>query len=184
LDASYELFTSKCIFDDCTDEQARIFLTAFLDRSLSVGWSVSIQLSKLLAVRGRLVSNLMEPLLTTLKWNSHGDYVLFLSYLAVRDGGATLAVRLLDEVSEDARDGLFLACYRLKSEELDRKLIGKFIEWDAEGWDGSGTGELHALQQFIAKWIGLYPYHDLERVIRLYFKHIFNLVQTLSSHDS
>jgi hypothetical protein len=184
LDASYDLFTSKCIFDDCTDEQARMFLKAFVDRSLSVGWSLSIQLSKLLAVRGRLVSDIMEPLLTTLKWNSCETRVLFLSYLAVRDNGAALAARLLDEVPDDGRDGLFLACYRLKSEELDRKLIGKFIEWDAEGWDGSGTGELHALQQFIAKWIGLYPYHDLERVIRLYFKHIFNLVQTLSAHDS
>jgi len=33
------------------------------------------------------------------------------------------------------------------------------------------TGELYALEQFIAKWLDLYRFGDLEGVIRLYFKH-------------
>jgi hypothetical protein len=171
LDARYNLLTSECILDNCTDEQAKTFLAAFLADDLAVGWSVSEQLSKLLAVRGGLVSETIEPLLTTLDWNSCGAHQLFLSYLAVREDGAALAARLLDQVPQDARDGLFLACHRLKSEELDRKLIAKFVEWGAGRWDPGATGELYALEQFVAKWLGLYPYRDLEGVIRLYFKH-------------
>ncbi len=82
-------------------------------------------------------------------------------------GGAALAGRLLDQVPEDGRDGLFLACYRLQSEKLDRKLIEKFTKWGEEGWCLGATDELYALEQFIAKWLGLYPFEDLEGVIRL-----------------
>jgi hypothetical protein len=171
LDARYDLFTSECIFDDCTDAQAETFLAAFLAHGFAVSWSVSEQLSKLLCVRGRLVSENIEPLLRTLDWRSCATHQLFLSYLAVRADGAALAAQLLEQVPEDARDGLFLACHRLKSEELDRKLIAKFAEWGAGRWDPVATGELYALEQFIAKWLGLYPYRDLEGVIRLYFKY-------------
>jgi hypothetical protein len=171
LDARYDLFTSESIFDDCDDERARMFLEAFLADRLAVSWSVSEQLSKLLATRGRLVRSRVEPLLTTLDWTTCASHQLFLSYLVVMDDGAVWASRLLDQVPEDGRDGLFLACYRLKSEALDRKLIGKFVEWGAGPWTPTSTGELHALEQFIAKWLGVYSYRDLEGVIRLYFEH-------------
>ncbi len=171
LDARYNLFTSECIFDDCSDTQARLLLEAFLTNRLSVSWSVSQQLSKLLSKRGRLVKEIMDPLLEKLDWSCCSAEQLFLSYLAVRDDGASWAARLLDEVREDFRDGIFLACFKLKSEELDRKLIKKFIEWEAGHWSAGSTGELHALEQFIGKWLGLYPYADLEGVIRLYFRH-------------
>jgi hypothetical protein len=171
LDARYNLFTSESIFDDCSDAQVKMFLGAFLAHGLSVSWSVSEQLSKLLASRGLLVSDTVDPLLTTLDWSSCGTHQLFLSYLAVQHDGAVSAERLLDRVPEDCRDGLFLACHRLQSEELDRKLIAKFVEWGAGPWSPSSTGELYALEQFIAKWLKLYPYRDLEGVIRLYFEH-------------
>jgi len=180
LDARYDLFTSECIFDDCSETEAKVFLEAFLAHKLSVGFSVSEQLSKLLSTRGRLVSESMEPLLTTLDWSSWAGHLLFLSYLAVRDDGASLAARLLDQVPEDGRDALFLACHRLKSEELDRKLIAKFMEWGAGAWDPGATGELYALEQFIAKWLGLYPYRDLEGVIRLYFEHRGETANTIT----
>ncbi len=171
LDARYNLFTPECIFDDCDDTRAKMFLEAFLSHGLSVSWSVAEQLSKLLSSRGHLVSDTIDPLLATLDWRSCGTHQLFLSYLAVRHDGAALAERLLERVPEDCRDGLFLACHRLRSEPLDRKLMGKFVERGAELWSPSGTGELYALEQFIAKWLGLYSYRDLEGVIRLYFEH-------------
>jgi hypothetical protein len=171
LDARYDLFTSECIFDDCSDAQAKPLLESFLRNRLSVSWSVSEQLSKLLSKRGRLVSETMDKLLEKLDWSCCSAEQLFLSYLAVRDDGASWAARLLDEVREDFRDGLFLACFRLKSEELDRKLMKKFMEWAAGHWCPGSTGELYALEQFSAKWLGLYPYSDLEGVIRLYFRH-------------
>jgi len=107
-----------------------------------------------------------------MNWATIGEHLLFLSYLAVREDGAAWAARLINEVPEDGRDGLFLTCYKLQSEELDRLLMAKFVEWNTDGWTGHDTGELHWLQQFIAKWIKLYPYEDLEAVIRIYFKHI------------
>lgn len=171
LDARYDLFASECIFDDCNDKQAKVFLDAFLGDCFSVSWSVSEQLSKLLSKRGRLVSERMDPLLKTLNWGSVSSHQLFLSYLAVRDDGAAVASDLLDIVPEDARDGLFLACHRLRSESLDRKLMKKFVGWSAEQWCPGSTGELYALEQFVAKWLRLYPYADLENVIRLYFEH-------------
>lgn len=171
LDARYNLFTSECIFDDCSDSQAKLLLDAFLANGLSVGWAVSEQLSKLLSKRGRLVSQTMDQLLESTDWSCCYAEQLLLSYLAVRDDGATCATRLLDIVREDFRDGLFLACFRLKSEHLDRKLMEKFTEWGAADWCPTATGELYALEQFIAKWLRLYPYADLQGVIRLYFKH-------------
>ena len=80
-----------------------------------------------------------------------------------------MAEQLLDRVPEDCRDGLFLACHKLQSEKLDRKLIAKFMEWGAGPWSPGATGELYALEQFIAKWLRLYSYMDLEGVVRLYF---------------
>jgi len=171
LDASYSLFAPKCIFDDCDEDRAKLFLESFLANKLSVGWEVSVQLSKLLSQRGQLISKTFDPLLTTLNWESISTHLLFLSYLAVREDGVTLALKLLDKVPEDGRDGLFLACHKLQSAELDKKLMKKFVDWEAEGWSPSSTGELYALEQFIARWLGLYPYQDLEDVIRIYFIH-------------
>jgi hypothetical protein len=162
LDARYDLFASECIFDDCNDSQAKLFLQSFLADGLNVSWSVSEQLSKLLSIRGRLVSGSIDPLLSTVDWSSISTRLLFLSYLALRQDGATLAMKLLDVVPDDGRDGLFLACYRIQSEALDRMLMEKFLEWN-EDWG-------YPLEQFIAKWLRLYPYPDLERVIRLHFK--------------
>ena len=171
LDARYSLFSSQCIFDNCSDVQVKLFLESFLTKNLSVGWSVSEQLSKLLSKRGHLVSEIIDPLLRTLDWKSCSTHLLFLSYLALRNDGDSMALKLLDDVPEDGRDGLFLACYRLHSKELDQKLMKKFLVWESDGWSPSSTGELYALEKFIAKWIKIYPYQDLEGVIRLYFNH-------------
>jgi hypothetical protein len=174
LDARYRLFTPECIFDDCTDEQAKSFLESFI-QGLSINWELSIELCKLLSRRGHLVAGTVEPLLASVDWiNFTFNRQLLLSYLAVRKEGDTLAERLLDQVREDFRDGLLLACYRIESEMLDRKLMKKFLQWEAQDWSAGSTGELYALEQFIAKWLEDYPYAELEPVVRLYFKHCGN----------
>jgi hypothetical protein len=168
LDARYRLFTPDCVFDDCTDEQAKSFLEYFI-QGLSINWELSIELCKLLSRRGHLVTETVEPLLASMDWSSFTfNRQLLLSYLAAMNGGNTLAERLLDQVQADFRDGLLLACYRLQSEILDRKLMKKFEQWEA---DLGGTGEIYALEQFIAKWLKNYSYAELEAVVRLYFKH-------------
>jgi hypothetical protein len=175
LDASFELFTSRGLFDAATDEQATFFLNSFLDQNFHCGWGLSEQLSKLLSVRGHLVAPRMTAMFDSLlqKDSWVGTYQLFLSYLAVHPDGAKFAIQLLDRVDQDCRDGLFLACHRLNSEELDRKLMQKFQEWDSDSnsWSPSATGELYALEQFIAKWLDRYPVAELENLLRIYFKH-------------
>lgn len=86
FDARYRLFTSECIFDDCTDEQAKLFLESFM-QGLSVNWNVSIELSKLLSRRGHLVTDAMDSLLTTVDWSCFAHQQLCLSYLALRADG-------------------------------------------------------------------------------------------------
>lgn len=171
LDARYNFFAPECIFDDGDDALAKILLRAFLNQELSVSWSVSEQLSKLLSTRGKLVSEVIEPILARVDWSCCSTNQLFLSYLTLQKDGAEFAGRLLNIVRDDFRDGLFLACHRLTSETLDRKLMAKFVGWEAEEDDLRNTGCIYALEQFIAKWLKLYPYKDLEAVIRLYFKY-------------
>ena len=173
LDARFEnLYEPKCVFDGCTDEQAKLFLDAFLDSSISMDWATSVQLCKLLSKRGRLVRNKIETILKTHQFVSCSQHVLFLSYLALAEDGATQALRFLDVAPEDGRDGLFLACYLLNTPELDRKLQEKFLQWEAEGWSPTCTGELQWLQQFICRWLGTYSFASLEEVIRVYFGHL------------
>jgi hypothetical protein len=48
--------------------------------------------------------------------------------------------------------------------------MAKFVEWGAGGSDFAATGQVYALEQFIAKWLAIYPYCDLEAVIRFISK--------------
>src|SRR5881394_3934833 len=96
--------------------------------------SLRSRLSKLLSQKGRLVSETIDPLQRSLDWSSWSSSQLLLSYLTVRDDGAELASRLLDQGPEDSRDGLFFSCYWLKSTAINRKLSAKFLEGSAEGW--------------------------------------------------
>jgi hypothetical protein len=171
LDRRYDLLAPECIFDECSDAQAKIFLEAFLAGKLAVSWSVSEQLSKLLSTRGLLVREAIDSIVASVDWSCCGSNQLFLGYLALRNDGPELAAKLLDTIRDDFRDGLFLACHRLQDEKLDRKLMAKFVEWEAQGDDLVSTGCTYALEQFIAKWLKLYPYRDLEAVIKLYFSH-------------
>lgn len=170
LDARYDWFSTQCIFDDCDEAQAKLLLQSFLTHNLSVSWSVSEQLSKLLSVQGHLVGETVDQMLKASNY-WRGTQQLFLSYLALRPDGPELASRFLDEIEEDFRDGLLLACHRLNSEALDRKLMAKFLEWESGDWSPGSTGELYALEQFIAKWVNIYPIHELEVLVRIYFKY-------------
>ncbi len=171
LDARYDFFTAESIFEDCNQAQAKLFLESFVIGDLNVNWDISLQLSKLLSTRGFLISDLIEPMLSRLDWHSYSSPQLLLSYLAIMNGGVEWAYQLLDQVPEDARDGLLLACYKLNSQKLDKKLMGKFVEWGASNWSPGSTGELGALEQFISKWLERYPYNELEEVIRTYFRY-------------
>jgi len=50
----------------------------------------------------------------------------------------------------------------------------KFVQWDAGDANLGSTGELYALEQFIAKLLKTYPYAELEPVVRLFFRYLSN----------
>ena len=74
----------------------------------------------------------------------------------------------------DARDGLFLACWKLKDMELHDKLLRKFEEWLTadETW-GCGDGEDGWLKHFLGKWISeeTFPYERLKNLVVWHFQH-------------
>ena len=161
-------------FKKATEKEAKILLDDFVCKRTRIGFGLSCQLARLLSEKGQLVAKKMDCILEKTDWESYASPQLLLSYLAVKPDGAKWAYRLLDVVLDDARDGLFLACWKISDKRLQAKLLRKFEEWftEDEAW-GSGTGEDGWLGRFISKWLteGTFAYERLEKCIRWYFKH-------------
>ena len=157
-----------------TDEEAKIILRDFVANTTLCGWSLNCQMARLLSEKGQLVAKKVDRILETTDWESYASPQLLLSYLAVKPDGAKWAYRLLDVVLDDARDGLFLACWKIKDKRLHAKLLRKFEEWftQDETW-GGGTGEDGWLGRFVSKWLteGTFTYARLEKCIRWHFKY-------------
>ncbi len=171
IDGGPGLFEEACVFDHTSDETAAEILKSFLSVPLNVGWELRCELAKLLVKRGHLVTDLVEPIIQGDAWVNHPAGFLALASLATAPDGESRVLELLDTVPEDSRDGLFLACWWLDSRPVDRKLILKFTEWGNDPhWTPCATGEIGALWAFTKRWLGKYPYTDLEGVVRAYFE--------------
>jgi hypothetical protein len=119
------------------------------------GWELACELSKLLSKDGDLVAMQAEAAarhaMEDSNWYSMRQ--LYFSYLARMPDGENLAIKMLDIVTDDFRDGLFLACYRIRTPRIFNKLERCFLEWIAADvtW-GQGTGEIYCLKKFIDLW--------------------------------
>ncbi|MGI6300648.1 MAG: hypothetical protein ACOX52_06290 [Verrucomicrobiota bacterium] len=152
FDGGPKLFDSDCIFDSCSSDFSTKLLECFLRHEVDMGWNISIELSKLLSKQGHLVAEIAEPIVTRPPELGFSDNFLFLSYFGNSINWEPYCVSLLDWVPEDSRDGLFLACFRLNSFNIYKKLVKRFHEWiDSQDW-GEGSGELYALSIFLKKW--------------------------------
>jgi len=152
-------FDDECIYDSCSDSTCRDLLLDFLDSRTSTSWSVQLELSKLLSKRGSVVRERIEPqLLDPAAYFSHSKS-LFLSYLALMGHAESRVIQLLDSVPSDSRDGLFLACYRLGTEAIFKRLVEKVREWHSEDpwWGHDGTGEAFAVLRILEKCGARYP---------------------------
>ena len=158
-----------------TDNEAKIILRDFVAKKTLCGWSLNCQMARLLSEKGQLVAKEMDRILEKTDWESYASPQLLLSYLAVKPDGAKWAYRLLDVVFDDARDGLFLACWKIKDKRLHAKLLRKFEEWFTKDatWGGC-TGEDGWLGRFVSKWLiqGTFSYARLVKCIRWHFKHM------------
>lgn len=153
------------IFDECSDDDAKLLLESFIDYRALYQYDLAFQLSRLLARRGSLVRARMGRILAKTDWRSYGSNGLLLAYLASRKGSEALVCRLLDVVGEDNRDGLFLACWHSSGKKVQKCLKRKFESWiESDGSWGSGTGEAWWLGAFLSKWTveGTFPYEQLQ----------------------
>ena len=153
------------IFDECSDDDAKLLLESFIDYRALYQYDLAFQLSRLLARRGSLVRARMGRILAKTDWRSYGSNGLLLAYLASRKGSEALVCRLLDVVGEDNRDGLFLACWHSSGKKVQKCLKRKFESWiESDGSWGNGTGEAWWLGAFLSKWTveGTFPYEQLQ----------------------
>ena len=157
------------IFGDLDDDDAKILLESFIGFRSLYHFDLAMQLARLLAERGTLVSTRMERIIAKTDWSSYGSNGLLLAYLGSVKGAAAQIRQLLDIVPEDGRDGLFVACWKSQSVRVHKKLLEKFEGWiDADSDFGSSTGEAAWLGAFIAKWMReeTFPYGRLESLVR------------------
>ena len=137
-------------------------------------YEVQRHLMRLMALKGRLVESPMEQIIETTDWKLYSSPSELLSYLAVKQDGCAWIMRLLDIVPNDARDGLFTACWYCKDLGVQRKLLNKFKEWSLESSWGLGDGEGCWLAQFLSKWIkrSVFPFKSLKELIVWHFAHL------------
>ena len=162
------------IFDECSDDDAKLLLESFIDFQSLYQYDLAVQLSRLLARRGALVRGRMGRVLAKTDWSSYGSNGLLLSYLASRKGSDPLICRLLDTVGEDNRDGLFLACWYSSGKKVQKCLKRKFESWieSDDSWGGS-TGEVWWLGAFLSKWTKeqTFSYEELQSLTQWYLEH-------------
>jgi hypothetical protein len=167
------LFETQGIFDSCSDEDARILLADFVLRKTECGHDLGCELAKLLASRGCLVKELIEPIIQEQDWSVFSAHFFLLSYVVNVDDRERWMTRLLDIVPEDFRDGIFLACFRADSPKIDAVLMDKFAEWDRDAsWTPTATGELGALGFFLKRWMQKYSMDKLHVPVSIYFRHL------------
>ena len=162
------------IFSDVSDKEATALLTAFMRSDNHFTYEILCHLSRLMALKGQLVSSQMDDIIATTDWSLYSTETSLLSYLAVKSDGAEWILRLLDIVPNDARDGLFTACWYCSDARVQAKLVKKFDEWITEDptW-GGGDREDVWLGYFLGKWIseGTFSYEKLKKLIVWHFRH-------------
>ena len=156
-----------CIYDPADDATGRQLLNDWLDGAPNVCWNTHCELSKLLARRGHLVRERVEPIIRELTALAPGEggfspwreHQLSLSFLAKMADGEALAVHLLGGVPEDFRDGLLLACYTLNTRPIYEAVKASVRRWAAELWCG-GTGEKWLIHRMVERWDRTFPGED------------------------
>lgn len=163
------------LFESCSDEEVKVLLEYFItleDRS-RLGWNLACQLSRLLAVKGMLVIDKIDPMIRRTDWSIFSAPHLLLGGVRHLHDNERVIGKLLNRVPEDFRDGLLCSCYYSDSCGVAEKVIEKFEEWGRDlAWFPNATGEHEWLALLIKKWLGGYSVESLMNVITLYFKFI------------
>lgn len=144
----------KGIFEECSDEELILLFTALIETQ-PLDWDMAFKIAKLLPKKGYLLKNTLDGCIANFFCNYNQ---LLLAYLGSDQKYESEIIKLLDEVPEDARDGLFLACEALNTPAICRKLMEKFTQWIKADPDyGIGSGEGVFLKDFLFRWKGIAP---------------------------
>ena len=139
------------IFEECPDEELiQLFTVLIENRSLC--WDIALEIAKLLPKKGQLIKDKLS--LNDCIANPFYNFnQLLLAYWGSEQKYESEIIRSLDEIPEDARDGLFMACEALNTPAVCRKLMEKFTQWiSADPEYGIGSGEDCYLNRFIELW--------------------------------
>ena len=159
FDLEEDFLGSYWAFRGASDAEAAAILRFWIrhatrkTKTMEFGHSLKWSLGRLLAEKGRLVEDLLAPVLRQTDWSSYDAPQFLLAGLAAFPDGAERAIELLDIVPEDARDGLFIACWLLPARNVQRKLLAKSLAWIADpAWHGY-PNEAYWLRCFLCKWM-------------------------------
>ena len=145
------IFDERCIFSECSDTELILLFDAVID-NLPLDWNISCEICKMLLTKGSLVKERVEKIIFDSEFDFSNRQLLY-AYLGSSMQYENKIIELLDVIPEDFRDGLFMACYRLNTLAICRKLMNKFMEWIKNDPDfANGTGEEAYLDAFIALW--------------------------------
>ena len=167
--------SSEWLFSDVSDEEATTLLRAFALDEDCCTFEVQRHLARLMAIKGGLVRDLMDPIIVSTEWAAHSSIPMVLSYLATMENGADWILQLLDVVPYDGRDGLFTACWYCEDVRVQEKLLAKFEEWIQDDTWGRGDGEDVWMKDFLCKWIAkdCFSYERLKDLVVWHFKRGF-----------
>lgn len=166
--------SSEWLFSDVSDEEATTLLRAFALKEDCCTFEIDCHLARLMATKGGLVRDLMDPLIRSADWESYTTFPET-SYLAVMENGVEWILKVLDLAPYDGRDGIFTACWYCEDVRVQEKLMTKFEEWTNVPTWGEGDGESQWMGRFISKWItkGVFSYERLENLISWHFRREF-----------
>ncbi len=170
--------SSEWLFSDVSDDEALTLLRAFVSKDNHCTFEILRHFARLMAVKGSLVCDLMDPIISSTDWGSYASPTSLLAYLAVKSDGVDWILRLLDVVPNDGRAGLFTACWYCEDVHVQEKLVVKFEEWTKGPTWGSGDGEDSWLECFLGKWITQesFPYERLKNLVLWHFNHKYRFM--------
>ena len=164
--------SSNWMFSDVSDKEATTLLIAAIEQGSTFSFEILCHLSRLMAIKGELVGSRMDDIISTTDWSSYASPTFLLSYLATKADGVDWILRLLDVVPNDARDGLFTACWYRKDYCVQSRLYEKFEGWVKDSTWGGGDREGAWLARFLGKWISekTFSCENLKNLIEWHFQ--------------
>lgn len=159
-----------CIFESCCDEDVQCLLNNWLEGKLIGDRDLELQLSFLLAARGRLVYDKAFVLFERERWVGFNPRQLALSFICNIPNYPQTFRSLLSQMSCDFRDGLFVSAWQSARTDIDQILIDSFSNWYRAGdWEPAGTAEDAWLEAFLKRWMNLYDVQRLAIPLKAYF---------------